>query len=49
LDTRWLINIQANIDEIRQGEIGELRIKGPGVMKGYFNRPEETRANLNNT
>ncbi len=24
------------------GEIGELRIKGPQVMKGYWNNPEET-------
>jgi long-chain acyl-CoA synthetase len=24
------------------GEIGELCIKGPQVMKGYWNRPEET-------
>ena len=24
------------------GEIGELAIKGPQVMKGYWNRPEET-------
>ncbi|MDG6347992.1 long-chain fatty acid--CoA ligase [Luteimonas sp. 8-5] len=26
------------------GEIGELCIKGPQVMKGYWNRPEETAA-----
>ena len=27
---------------LRSGEIGEIRIKGPNVFKGYWNRPEET-------
>jgi long-chain acyl-CoA synthetase len=26
------------------GETGEIRIKGPNVIQGYWNRPEETRA-----
>jgi long-chain acyl-CoA synthetase len=27
---------------LRQGETGELAVKGPQVMKGYWRRPEET-------
>jgi len=28
--------------EVAQGEEGEIIIRGPNVMKGYFNKPEET-------
>ena len=28
--------------EVAQGEAGELCVKGPQVMKGYWNRPDET-------
>ena len=30
------------------GEVGELVIKGPQVMKGYWNRPEDTEETLRN-
>jgi len=30
--------------EMSQGESGELAIRGPQVMKGYWNKPEETAA-----
>ncbi|MGJ7920484.1 long-chain-fatty-acid--CoA ligase [Neobacillus sp. LXY-4] len=30
------------------GEIGEIAVKGPQVMKGYWNRPEETEQTIKN-
>jgi long-chain acyl-CoA synthetase len=35
-------------DPLPPHEIGELAVKGPQVMKGYWNRPEETAAVLRN-
>lgn len=32
--------------ELGPGEIGELVIRGPNVMRGYLNRPEETEETL---
>lgn len=33
-------------EELPLGEIGELVVRGPQVMKGYWNRPEDTAASL---
>ncbi|TQR39055.1 long-chain fatty acid--CoA ligase [Brevibacillus brevis] len=33
-------------EEMPQGEVGELAVKGPQVMLGYWNRPEDTAAVL---
>lgn len=40
-----LVNDQG--EEVTAGEAGEMWVKGPQVMKGYFNRPEETTKVLN--
>jgi len=33
-------------NDVSQGEVGELLIKGPAVTKGYWNRPDETEATI---
>jgi long-chain acyl-CoA synthetase len=34
-------------NELRLGQVGELWVRGPQVMKGYWNRPDETVKVLN--
>ena len=37
-----VVDPEAGVKEMPMGETGELVIKGPQVMKGYWNKPDET-------
>ena len=37
-----------NDNEVPTGEVGELLLRGPNVMQGYYNRPEETADTMKN-
>lgn len=41
-----IVDLETGERELPPGEEGELCIKGPQVMKGYWNRPEETKRTL---
>jgi len=41
-----IVDVETGETEIPIGESGELIIKGPQVMKGYLNRPEDTAETL---
>lgn len=41
-----IVDISDSSVEMPQGESGEVLIKGPQVMKGYWNKPEETEMAL---
>ena len=43
-DTECVIIRSGDNEVLPPGEIGEIAVKGPQVMKGYWNRPEETAA-----
>ncbi|MBO8164485.1 MAG: long-chain fatty acid--CoA ligase [Brevibacillus sp.] len=45
-DTDCRIVDPATGEDLPQGEVGELAVKGPQVMRGYWNRPEDTAAVL---
>lgn len=45
-DAKLVRETPDGVEEVAVGEVGELIIKGPQVMKGYWNMPEETAAVL---
>jgi long-chain acyl-CoA synthetase len=38
-----IFDIETGTKELAQGETGEIAISGPQVMKGYWNKPDETK------
>jgi long-chain acyl-CoA synthetase len=43
-----IVDLETGEKDLSPGEEGELCIRGPQVMKGYWNRPEETAKSLRN-
>jgi acyl-CoA synthetase (AMP-forming)/AMP-acid ligase II len=41
-----VVDLATGLQEVEPGEEGEVIIKGPCVMKGYWNKPEATRQQL---
>src|SRR5262252_3274771 len=41
-----IVDLETGLDEVPIGQEGELCIAGPQVMKGYWNRPDETAITL---
>lgn len=41
-----ILSLENPHQEMLPGETGEICIKGPQVMKGYYNRPDETKSSI---
>ena len=41
-----LVDIEDGVTDVSQGQPGEMLLKGPSVMKEYWNNPEETAGQL---
>jgi long-chain acyl-CoA synthetase len=41
-----LVDLDTGLTDVKPGEPGEILIKGPSVMQGYWNNPEETQNQL---
>lgn len=45
-DAKVVVETENGVEEVPTGEAGELIILGPQVMKGYWQKPDETAATL---
>ncbi|MBP7766156.1 MAG: long-chain fatty acid--CoA ligase [Deltaproteobacteria bacterium] len=41
-----LVDVENGMQDVKPGQPGEILIKGPSVMQGYWNNPEETKLQL---
>jgi long-chain acyl-CoA synthetase len=41
-----LVSIKDGVTDVKQGELGEIIMKGPLIMQGYWNNPQETAEQL---
>jgi len=43
-----LVDLEEGIHDVPRGEPGEIIMKGPQIMQGYWNNPQETAGQLKN-
>ena len=41
-----LVSVKDGVSDVKQGEPGEILMKGPLIMQGYWNNPQETAGQL---